>query len=383
MKKRIITVLLALSMVMSVGACGGKGSDTSDSDTVGAKSDSDTESAVSGAGITDYDPSDYVKLGDYLGVEVELTGDYALDDEAYKKYIDKRLAEVTDYEKDSEATVVEADSIVNLDYQGIKDGTPFDGGSAEDQTIDVAGNCAVGGSGYIDGFTDGLVGMKVGETKECDVTFPANYGSAELAGQQVIFRFTINYICKPAMTYDELTDEYVQENLGAKSVESYLENEREIFETSQNEEKESELKSAVREQVIANAEISGYPEDVVTSRVDTYFATYSEDGDFETYLQETYGMTAAQFRQEMTTEIKEGMDGEMVFYAIAEAEGIEADEDGFKAYVQELMDRYGDSDEKTLYESFGRDAAEGEEYLKYTYRCNKALDLCVEKAVIK
>ena len=377
MKNRFIATALLLAMSLSLMACG------SDSK---SKETADTSDTEGDASIYEYNASDYVTLGDYLGVEVELSDEYATDDEAFDNFLDSEIAAAAGYEKDPDATVVEEDSIVNLDYTGIKDGEPFEGGTAEDQTIDVAGNCAVGGSGYIDGFTSGLPGMKVGETKDCDVTFPENYGSAELAGQQVIFRFTINYICKPGMTRDDLTDDYVKENLGADSVESYIKNERESFESQQSDSRDSAIRSAVMEKVMSDATISGYPEAVVESRLKQYiesYRSYSDDGDVEKYIEENLGISFDEFKDEMRDQIHESLDNEMVLTAIADAERIEADDEGFSAYVAEMMSRYGATDEASFYRSYGITAADGEAYLRSIYRCNKAMDLCVEQAVIK
>ncbi len=369
MKKKVITVLM-LALAVSLTACSG-GSDESDKG-------SDTTAAVS---FVDYDPADHVVLGEYKGIDVVLDEDYSTDDEAFNKHVEKLIAESAGYEKDPDAVEIKEDSIVNLDYMGIKDGEAFDGGTAEDQTIDVANNCAVGGSGYIDGFTSGLVGHKVGETVDCDVTFPENYGSKDLAGQQVIFRFTINYICKPGMTLDDLTDEYVSENLGASSVEEYLKSERESFENDMNQAREGSLRNAVMDKVVANAKINSYPEDVIEARMNQYIESYKDytsDGDVEKYIKENLGVTIDEFKKEMRSQVEESLDYEMVFLAIADKEGFEADDEGFDSYVEETMANYGATDRDSYYKNYGADAKDGEAYLKRIYRCNRAVDYCIE-----
>ena len=334
MKKRMIITMLALSMVISMTACGGtkEGSTESDASTEEASASDSSSDEIA----YEYTPSDYVTLGEYKGIDVEISGDYATDDDAFYAYVDKELASSTGYEKDPDATVVKEDSIVNLNYQGIKDGTPFEGGTAEDQTIDVAGNCSVEGGGYIDGFTSGLPGAKVGETIDCDVTFPDNYGNADLAGAQVIFRFTINYICKPGMTHDNLTDDYVKENLGADSVEAYLKNERELFESEIGSNRENAVKNAMIDKITAGCTVNGYPEDVVESRLDYYidsYKSYTTDGDVEKYVKENLGVTLDEFKDEMRKEIKGTMESEMVFAAIADAENLTSEESGYDGYI--------------------------------------------------
>ena len=78
--------------------------------------------------------------------------------------------------------------IVNIDYKGTKDGEAFDGGTAEGQDL------TLGSGSMIDGFEDGLVGAKKGETKTLDLTFPENYREESLAGQAVVFEVTVNAV---------------------------------------------------------------------------------------------------------------------------------------------------------------------------------------------
>ncbi|HAP03899.1 MAG TPA: peptidylprolyl isomerase, partial [Lachnospiraceae bacterium] len=116
------------------------------------------------------------------------------DDAAVKDYEDTLIEDAGgNFAEDKTQKTVKEDSIVNVDYKGIKDGEAFQNGSASDVTIDVKNNQdASSGTGYIDGFTDGLVGAKVGETVSSKVTFPENYQASDLAGKEVTFEFTVN-----------------------------------------------------------------------------------------------------------------------------------------------------------------------------------------------
>ena len=76
----------------------------------------------------------------------------------------------------------------NIDYSGTKDGVAFDGGTAEGYDLKL-------GSGtFIDGFEDGVIGMNVGDEKDLNLKFPDNYGSADLAGQEVVFHVKLNQL---------------------------------------------------------------------------------------------------------------------------------------------------------------------------------------------
>lgn len=106
---------------------------------------------------------------------------------------------------ETDHTVVSEYDVVSANFVGKLDGIAFDNGSAENVEI------TVGAGGYIPGFEDGFIGMSVGETKDVPVTFPEDYGNAELAGKDVVFTFTVNEILGTMVYPEELTDAIVQE----------------------------------------------------------------------------------------------------------------------------------------------------------------------------
>ena len=87
-------------------------------------------------------------------------------------------------------TVVENGDTIDLDYTGYLDGEPFDRGSTNGQGTTLK----IGSGTYIPGFEEGCIGHEIGETFDLPITFPENYGSAELAGKDVVFTITINDI---------------------------------------------------------------------------------------------------------------------------------------------------------------------------------------------
>lgn len=83
---------------------------------------------------------------------------------------------------------VEKGDFVVMNFEGFLDGVAFEGGKAENYTLEI------GSGSFIPGFEEGIIGMNVGETKEINVTFPENYGKAELAGKPTVFKITLNAI---------------------------------------------------------------------------------------------------------------------------------------------------------------------------------------------
>lgn len=381
MKKKIVTLLLATCMAATVVGCGGnKGTndssvkveetaDNKDSAKDEKSSNSSAEEEISQEPI-EYNVEDYVTLGEYKGLEVTVDGDYEVTDDKIKAQVDNQCQNYPEYE-DTNKKKVETGDFVNIDYKGIKDGEAFNGGTGEGYVLEI-------GSGtFIPGFEDGLIGAEVGKNISLDLSFPENYGNSELAGQAVVFEVKVNKIVnKKDMNYDTLTDEYVSSNFGSDNVDAYLEQVRSSLENAATSQKETDTKSSIIEAVVKNCELKSMPEGLLEQRVSKYisqFKTTCENygQDMETYLSTYYGMTEDDFKAQVNTYMTTNLTTELIFEAIAKAEGIEADEKGFGEYVDNFMASYGYKDKDALYKDYG------EAYLKNVYVYEKALEQIV------
>ena len=158
--------------------------------------------------LSDVTAADYVTLGDYNGVSVEAALD-EITQEDVDAYINNLvvsnplMTEVTD-------RAVENGDTVNIDYVGKYADTKeaFDGGTASGASL------VIGSGSYIDGFESGLIGVKKGETVDLNLTFPEDYGAADLAGKDVIFTVTVNSI---SVASSDITDEWAA-SLGIENV---------------------------------------------------------------------------------------------------------------------------------------------------------------------
>ena len=138
MKKKLVLVLmLCMGLAFSAGCADTK--DQAQADTEELKeAGTETPDAAKRATI-EYNAEDYVTLGDYKGLKISLNeADYQFTDEDVNSYADQMIAYTKPFVPDETKTEVGANDIVNVDYVGKKDGEPFDGGSAQDQYIDVA-----------------------------------------------------------------------------------------------------------------------------------------------------------------------------------------------------------------------------------------------------
>lgn len=389
MKKKIVVLFLCGVMACSTMACGGNNKENG-TEVVEQSKDS-TNKLGKRSGEFKIDTAKQVtKLADYEGIKLELAKSYEVTDEAMNSALTTLLSGygADAFEEDKDHDVVEKTDIVKVDYTGYKDGKKFDGGEAEDQFLDVAGNSdATRGTGFIEGFTDVLVGAKVGETVSGPCTFPENYGSEELAGQEVTFEFKVKAICKP-ITFDSLTDKKVVEIFNNDSL-----NTVELLKKAITMQLEQNLYSQkvdeVRAYMIENCEVE-VPADYLEARLEEYADAYAKDNcsDTETledYLTNNYSVSLEDAKSSWKASLEDQIKAEFIFGEVAKKEKIEVDKESFDSYVEYMISSSNGafSDEKAVYEYYGAgNVKEGEAYLNNQYLVNKAIDLVANKATI-
>ena len=155
-----------------------------------------------GSKLYNYDLSEYVKVGDYKGLEYKKVSVSVSDDEVQDK-IKSNLEEKAETKTLKSGTVKDGDTI-DISYEGKVDGKTFDKGSADNQSI------TIGQTPFIDGFTDGLIGKKVGSKVKLNLTFPKDYSEKDLQGKDVVFEVTIN--SKQVEEVPEYNVDFVKKN---------------------------------------------------------------------------------------------------------------------------------------------------------------------------
>lgn len=389
MKKRMIALLLCMTTVFAMTGCGNglqKGTEAATESSV-----QETYNGPSSAQM-DIDLSKQVtKLADYKGIDVTITGDYDVTDEqvnertlALLNYRGVKGAEVTDRD-----TVQDGD-LVLVDYTGYHNNEAFDGGSATDVMIDVSNNCeATQQTGYIDGFSDGLIGAKVGEETSSDVKFPDEYSNnPDLAGEMTTFKFKVKGIYK-ALTLDDLTDAKVKENFSDAQIETkedLIKNVRAMMESQASSSKSQDTVNKVQTYMLDNSEVT-IPDEYLEARLAEYQAQYTRDnvGDTQTleeYLQAN-NTTLADMQKTWKTSLEKQIKLEFIFDRIAELEGLEIDQDKYEQFIDYIISS-GNSElstEASIYDYYGNGNKEdGKKNLKRLYLTNDALSFVVENA---
>lgn len=361
MKKRAIMISMLLVMALSVTGCSQKTA-TKDKDTKTeetAKTDDAEETESDNTEDTSEDTpttaelmaginvEKCVTLGDYKGVTVEKTIQ-SVTDEDVQNEIDNALA---NYPVEVDQAAKEGDT-VNIDYVGKIDGEEFDGGS--DQGADLK----LGSGKFIDGFEDGLIGARKGETRTLNLTFPEDY-TQDLAGKAVEFTVTVNAVKEPL---SEPTDQWVADNIeGYDNLADYKAGIRSEQEESNEQTAENQVRYAAWTQVIDNCTINEYPETLVEvgkklyeQQVETY-AKYA-GMELDAYI-ESSGLTQEEYQSNMEEYGKNVAAQALVCQAICDKEGFAIGDDDYQKAMQDMLTEYGCTEDE-LIQTYGQDNVE-------------------------
>ena len=329
-----------------------------------SEEESESETEFNVADLPAYDASEYVTLGEYKGLTVEVDPVEVTDEQVMDKIASETKQTLT------EGTVEDGDT-VNIDYVGKLDGEEFDGGSAEGYDLEI-GSCT-----FIDGFEDGIIGMQVGETKDLELTFPEDYHSEELAGKDVVFTVTVNSISR----VPELTDEVADSVVEGMTAEAYQESVRQDLEDSAKESQKSDAQQKLLQAVYNNATISGYPEEnlqyTIKRATDYYEWLASMYGmSLDDYLT-NYGMTQDEFKEQIQPVAEEALGEEMTLLAIAKEENIEVSDEEYQDGLARYAEAQGMDDPSKLEEAYG------ENYIRNSLLQEKVLNFLYENATIE
>ncbi|WMJ85928.1 trigger factor [Anaerocolumna sp. MB42-C2] len=269
-----------------------------------------------------------VTLGDYKGIEVEKTAVEVTEEEILAeidKVRDQNSREITVEDR----PVADKDMLV-IDFEGFVDGAPFDGGQAEDYSL------TIGSHSFIDTFEEQLIGKSLGEETEVNVTFPAEYHAAELAGKPALFKVKIKEI--KAKELPELDDEFAQDVSEFDTLDEY----KADIKATILERKEKEAKTAkedkVIEKIVSNAAME-IPDAMIETQVrqmaDDFAQRIQSQGiTIEQYFQFT-GMNSTQLFDQMRPQAQKRIESRLVLEAVVKAENITvSDEDVEKEFTQ-------------------------------------------------
>ena len=274
-----------------------------------------------------------VTLGQYKGVEVEKADASvsAEDVEAELKKVQEQNARLLTVE---DRGVEDGDQTV-IDFEGFVDGKGFEGGKAEDYPL------TIGSHSFIDTFEEQLIGKKIGEECEVNVTFPTEYHAADLAGKPATFKVTVKEI--KVKELPELNDEFASEvsefdtlDEYKKDVEKKLVEKKEIEANSKNED-------AVVAKVVENATME-IPDKMIDAQAENMVQDMarrmqSQGLSLDMYLKYT-GMTVEQMKEQARPDAEKRIRTRLVLEAVAKAENIQISDEKVDEEVAKMAEAY-------------------------------------------
>ncbi len=264
---------------------------------------------------------------------------------------------------------VENGDVAIIDFEGFKDGVAFDGGKGENYSLEIGSNT------FIPGFEDQVIGMKIGEEKDLNVTFPEEYGVKELAGAPVVFKVKVNEI---KTKEQRKLDEDFFEDLGMEGVNSEDTLKEEIKKSiSAQKEMDAENKyvDTLLEEVSKNVEVD-IPEEMVEDEVERLMKRFEEQMKMQGISLDLYyqftNSKEEDLRNQLEKEAYTNVLYRLMLEEITTLEKIKVTEEDASKEAEELAKKYQMEKEKFL-NQFG-----GLDMIKYDLEMRKTIELLKE-----
>ena len=275
-----------------------------------------------------------VTLGEYKGVKCEKPT-YETKDEDVDAQI-KATAEKNARIVTVEDRAVQMGDLTVIDFEGFVDGVAFEGGKGLDHNLEI-------GSGqFIPGFEDQLVGAKIGEETEVNVTFPEEYHAENLKGKPATFKVTVKEI--KVKELPALDDDFAKDVSEFETFEEYKNSVKETLNKSNEQRAKAEFENNVVEAVCENAQID-IPECMIDNRIEQLIRDFSyrlssQGLNMEQYMQIT-GSNFDTFKEQFKDQAASQVKSSLVLEKIAALENVEVTEEDVEKELQTMAEMYG------------------------------------------
>ena len=306
-------------------------------------------------------------LGQYKGIEAPKATVTVTDEEVDEDI--KQLASRNSSISTVERAAKDGDTVI-IDFDGYMDGVAFDGGKGENYTL------RLGSGTFIPGFEDQVVGMAAGDEKDVEVTFPADYGTQELAGKPATFKVKVHEVKETLVP--ELDDEFAKDvSETAETLEDLKKERREKLEKDKADEAEHNFKNEVVKKAMDNLEVV-IPDAMVEAQLDDMMNQYAMNMQSSGFTLEQYAQMMGTTIQGLREQSREGavqqIRNTLLLEKVAEEENIQVSD-------EELEEEY-----QTMAKEYDMDVEKVKEYLpledlRKEKQLQKAMDLIVDNAV--
>jgi len=343
----LLSALLAISAFMLLG-CGNDDTVTDLNDFSGFGSDITLTDEI----VTNENILSFVNLGQYLGVEFDAM-DTSITDEEVSEFIRTNFSPPPELVEVEDRAVMNGDTVI-VDFMGLLDGVAFDGGTAENTHLVIGSNM------FIPGFEEQIIGHHPGETFDIYVTFPIPYHSAELEGQDVIFRITLHNILVEILP--EVDDEFVYRTFGLETVEEFYDSIRANLEMQRELMAEESAMGQVWSTILESSTILMLPQSEITYMMErdmAQFENHAEANNMElsALILEISGLSVQDF---IDFEVREAaiqdVTSDLVLRAIAAEEGIFIADEDFDEAVTRFTETFNYNSEEEFLEINGEHA---------------------------
>lgn len=310
-----------------------------------------------------------VELGQYKGIEVE-----AADIKVTAKEVNAELAKVQEQNarlvSADDKAVADTDQVI-IDFEGFVDGVAFEGGKGEDYSL------TIGSHSFIDTFEEQLIGKKVGDDVEVNVTFPEEYQAEELAGKPAVFKVKVKEI--KVKELPELDDDFAQDASEFDTLAEYKKDIKKNLTETKKATAEQEKESKVIAKIVEDAKMEIH-EKMIKAQAQQMLEEFSQriqsQGiSFEQYMQFTGG-TVETLLEQITPQAEERIKSRLVLEAIVKAEDIKATDKELEKELETMAEHY--KMELDQVKKFMTDA--DVETLKVDIAVQKAAKLVVKEA---
>lgn len=303
-----------------------------------------------------------VKLGEYKNLTVPKQ-----DREVTEAEVEERIN--VERDKQAELVIVEdeaakdGDTVV-IDFEGFKDGEAFEGGKAENYSLEL------GSGSFIPGFEEQLVGAKAGDDVEVKVTFPEEYQAEDLAGAEAVFKVKVHEVKRKELP--ELDDEFAKDvDSEVATLEELKEKFRKDLQQAKEEAAEEAVERLALEQAVANAEIIELPEIMIEEEANRSYDNFMNNIRRQGITPEMYfqitGTKEEDMREQLKSDAENRVKTNLVISEIVKVEDVDVTPEEVAEKVKELAEEYK-MDIDTVRKSLTDDM------LKHDIRMEKALD---------
>lgn len=304
------------------------------------------------------------ELADYTKLEVTKQ-----DTEVKEELVEARIQD--EIQKNGVIKPVEREiqigDVVNIDFEGFKDGVAFKGGKAKGYDLKI------GSKSFIPGFEEGLIGKKLGEEVELNLTFPEEYQAEDLKGQEVLFKVKVNEVKEEV--FPELDDDFVMDVSEFDTVDEYKESIRKELKENLEKNNEIELENQVIEEVIRRTEIS-VPNQMIEDQLEQEYHEYTHQIshmgiDMKTYFQLT-GSSEEQIREQLRERAENKVKIDLILEKLVEEKEYAVSDDEVENEYKDVAKQYKKEDDAEFIEKMKQQVSP--ERIKVILQRRKAVD---------